>query len=92
MKKLTLKCLEGWTYVSWQRVFCYDDENGRDVSYDIAEKYPGYASGQIVKGMRDSEGRRCIFALSGESFTMEDFAEYVSSLMECEVEIENGRR
>lgn len=81
MTQLTLTCPEGFSYHSFQRVVC-TDEAGNNVSRLVYELLAG-EFGQ-ADPVTEPDGRidlaycqtpPCLFVLSGESYTVADFAD-----------------
>lgn len=90
--KLRLVCKEPFSYVSWQRVYVYkilDKDVESNHSWSItALLNEGSESEEctLVMGL-DHKGEGCLFVLSGESFTIEDFAEAIASQLKAEVTV-----
>lgn len=90
--KLRLICKEGFSYVSWQRVYVYQmihEAVKINRSWKITtrlNKGSESEEGTLVRGL-DHDNTECLFVLSGESFTIEDFAEAVASQLKAEVTV-----
>lgn len=75
---ITLKCPEGFTYISWQRIVCINDTKdniSEDIAWRINRKEPDHP----IFWCRWHD-EPCLFVLSGESFSLEDFAQVVSDI------------
>lgn len=81
--KFTLKCPEGWTYISWQRVSLTHDGHQRYNTGAVE------ALENLFDGSDDESDKIYLscehdwfFVLSGESFTMQDFAESLQEALD----------
>lgn len=93
--KITLNCPEGWTYISWQRVVC-TNQDGHNISEEVASKINSISEDfnllyACPGNNNEPPLQSCLFIESGESFDIEDFAICVEELFRCEVVCVDGR-
>lgn len=88
--KLQLKAPEGFYQVGWQRVQAFKD--GVNVSMNVGTRFRDCIA-ENADGVGESGdcyiSNECFFVLGGESFKLEDLAEALSDVLECEVEAVN---
>lgn len=91
--KIIMTCKEGWSFLSWQRVY-FHDSTGKNITRRIVERlnreYPfgddPHCESLVQLSSNGTED--CAFFISGESLCMEDISDAIEREYKYKIEIE----